>query len=109
MLRNFALLVVIFVVSACGIFTRPIPIYTRLHQEQLGMDHNPSARQGWEDGCYSGYAVYGNHYYKAWYDYKRDATKVGDKQYEMNWYEGYHFCRQSANTLTNDGVLGLGG
>lgn len=102
---RFGLVLVLLFVSACGIVTAPKPIYNRIHTDQLSADHNPSARQGWEDGCHSGYAVYGNHYYKAWYDYRRDPSKVGDRQYEMNWYEGYHFCRQTINTMINEGVF----
>ena len=103
-MRQFALLTVLLATTACGIFTRPIPLYNRIHTETVE-NHNPSAKQGWDDGCETGYAVYGNHYYKAWYDYKRDPTKVGDRQYELNWYEGYNFCRQSINTLVNEGVF----
>jgi hypothetical protein len=103
-MKIFSLLLLLFV-AGCGLVTPPKPLYVRMHTDTLTADHNPSARQGWDDGCESGYAVYGNHFYKTWYDYKRDATKVGDRQYEMNWYEGYHFCRQAINTLINEGVF----
>jgi hypothetical protein len=101
-----ALLVSVLLMTAgCGLFTAPKPVFIRMHTDTLTAEHNPSARQGWDDGCESGYAVFGNHFYKAYYDYKRDPNKVGDRQYEMNWYEAYHFCRQHANTLMNEGVF----
>lgn len=103
-MKKLTLLCLLVLLSACGLVTPPKPIYARLGTDQIE-GHNPSAEQGWADGCESGYAVYGNHFYKAWYDYKRDATKVGDKQYEMNWYEAYNYCRQQANTLFNEGVF----
>lgn len=108
-MRKLLVISMLLSTTACGLLTPPKPIYVRMHTDQLSAEHNPSAKQGWDDGCESGYAVYGNHFYKLWYDYKRDSTKVGDKQYEMNWYEGYNFCRQQGNTLVNEGVLGLGG
>lgn len=104
-MRKLLLIVFMLSTSACGLFTPPKPIFVRMGTDTLDSSANPSAKQGWDDGCESGYAVYGNHYYKAWYDYKRDATKVGDTQYEMNWYEGYNYCRQQANTLFNEGVF----
>jgi len=103
-MRNICLLAVLFSLSGCLLFEPPKPMYDRMFGNQLASDHNPSARQGWEDGCETGYAVYGNHFYKAFYDYKRDPNMVGDKQYEMNWYQAYHYCRQSINTVINAGV-----
>ena len=109
---KFLVLGFMLVLVGCSSSDFPIrPIYNRLDTGDgeygmlLSKDHNPDARAGWHDGCKSGYAVYGNHMYKVFYQYTRDASKVGNEQYEMNWYEAYNYCRQSINTVINQGLF----
>ena len=109
---KFLALSVALLMSACMSSEFPIrPIYNRLETGDgeygmlLSADHNPDAQAGWRDGCKSGYAVYGNHVYKVFYQYTRDASKVGNEQYETNWYQAYHYCRQSINTVINQGIF----
>lgn len=86
-------------------FFAPKPLYVKINGDQLPADAPPDARQGWHDGCESGYAVYGTNVYKSFYGYKRDTSKVGNYLYETQWYNGYNYCRQAINTLYNDGDL----
>lgn len=66
--------------------------------EGFSMDY----KNGWTDGCKTGEAVYGNHFTKAFRDFTRDTSMVGNAAYERAWFDAYHFCRQSHNTTINN-------
>ena len=81
------------------------PIFARINGDQLTKDFPPDNRQGWKDGCETGYAAYGTNVYKSFYGFKRDTTKVGNYGYETEWYNGYNYCRQMANTTYNQNIF----
>ena len=41
----------------------------------------PDYQQGWSDGCESGISGYGNQFYKNFYDWKQDPSKVTNPVY----------------------------
>ena len=105
-MRRLVLLSLLFL-SACSADS-PFavrPIWTKIHGDQLTKDFSPDARQGWKDGCETGYTVYGSNVYKSTYGFKRDTTKVGNYQYENEWYNGYNYCRQNANMMMNESTI----
>ncbi len=103
MLKALLVLCVI-AISGCKYFDPTIPWYDKIRSNSPeGAD--PAYKQGWDDGCHTGYAVFGNHFYKSFYGYKRDDSMVGNYQYEVAWYNGYNYCRQSVNVMISDGVL----
>jgi hypothetical protein len=104
-MKSYLAISLLLLSTACATFDPTVPVYDKLHGTDLGPDVSPDYRQGFNDGCYSGRAVFGNHFYKSFYGFKRDADKVGNYDYETSWYDGYNYCRQSINTLINDGVL----
>lgn len=101
----------LLLLPACGSFWEPDsffapkPLFNKIHGDQLTKDFPPDSRQGWADGCESGYAVYGTNVYKSFYGFKRDPNKVGNYGYETEWYNGYNYCRGTANTNINDDVF----
>ena len=104
-MRVVIFLLLLLTLNACETFHPAIPWYDKIRPNTLSDKVNPDYKQGFDDGCESGYAVYGNHFYKAFHGFRRDATKVGNGQYEAAWYDGYNYCRQSANTMINEGVF----
>ncbi len=99
----------LFVLASCSMdadsFFAPRPIFAKINGDQLTKDFPPDSKQGWKDGCESGYAVYGTNVYKSFYGFKRDTTKVGNYGYETEWYNGYNWCRQNANTTVNQNIF----
>lgn len=73
----------------------------RFGGDKVSSDYSPDYQQGWNDGCKTGEAAYGNYVTKAVRDYTRDPTKVGNRSYESAWTDAYHWCRQSHNTNIN--------
>lgn len=68
---------------------------------------SPDFKQGFDDGCNTGVTVYGDLSTKSTQldrgkSFVRDATKVGNHEYETAWYDAYHFCRQHVNTQNNN-------
>ena len=101
------ILLSVFLLNACAAesFFAPKPIWTKLHGDQLTKDFSPDARAGWKDGCETGDAVFGTNVYKTFYGFKRDPEKVGNYQYETEWYNGYNYCRQATNMMQNESSI----
>lgn len=56
-------------------------------------DGSPEFKQGWEDGCHTGYASYGNNRYKAAYSFTQDPELVDNSEYYRAWQDGQLYCR----------------
>ena len=100
----FAILLSCAMLSGCSADSAlaPIPGYMEIINADLSM-HSPDFQQGWRDGCQTGLAVYGNDYYKSYYGFTRDTTKIANRRYETAWTDAYHYCRHYVNTwLQND-------
>lgn len=71
-------------------------------------------KEGWYDGCYTGLSTMNQQYYKSFYKYKQDYTKVDDEVYYQAWKDAYTYCRQYSFKYTwdafdrtrNNGLLG---
>ncbi len=53
----------------------------------------PEYVQGWNDGCESGLATYGNAYYRTFYHFKQDRNLVDNDLYYRTWSDAYNYCR----------------
>lgn len=95
------LLVAALTLSGCGWYEHK-PIFMRFGGDKVSEDFSPEYQQGWNDGCETGQAVYGNDFTKAFNTYKRDPTLIGNRPYESAWTDAYHWCRQSHNTNINN-------
>jgi hypothetical protein len=100
----FSLLVLV-AVSGCDTLDPTIPWFDKVRPHTVEEGSDPNYKSGFDDGCESGYAVYGNHFYKAFHGFKRDSAMVGNYAYDTAWYDGYNYCRQSANILFNEGAI----
>ena len=107
-MKFLLLLLLPLLLASCAAGDSPsliVPIFVRINGDQLTKDFPPDSKQGWKDGCTTGYAVYGTNVYKTFNGFTRDATKVGNYGYETEWYNGYHYCRQAANTTYNQDIF----
>jgi len=78
----------------------------------MGMGHAPSDaspiyKEGWNDGCETGLAAYGNDIYKAMYKFKQDPEKMRDRSYYRAWNDALNYCRSYVNRYLTDGLLDL--
>ncbi len=53
----------------------------------------PLYQKGWNEGCDSGLAAYGNGRYKVSYTFTQDWRLVENKEYYGGWKQGYGYCR----------------
>lgn len=74
----------------------------RFGGDEIESEHSPAYKQGWNDGCDTGSAVYGNTFTKAFKGYTRDSSMVGNPAYESAWNDAYNYCRQHHNTNINN-------
>ncbi len=95
---GIAMVMMIVIVAGC----KPRP-WTMAHAPE---DATPQYKQGWEDGCGSGMAAYGNDVYKAAYEFKQDPKMVNHPLYFRAWIDGYQYCRPFINRYLNDGFWG---
>lgn len=63
-------------------------------------------QEGWNNGCESGLAVYGNDFYKTFYGYKVDVGMLKNKTYYKAWNDAFHYCRAFINRYLADGYWG---
>lgn len=59
-------------------------------------------KAGWYDGCHTGLSTMNEQYFKMFYGYKQDYTKVDDEVYYQAWKDAYTYCRQSSFRYTWD-------
>lgn len=56
----------------------------------------PDYRQGYKDGCQSGYSGYGDSFNKLFHTWHQDPDKVKDPVYYQVWKDAYSFCAFAA-------------
>lgn len=96
MLRNLlVILLLVIMTAAC----KPRPF----GMAYAPSDAPPMYQDGWEDGCSSGLAAYGNDVYKAFYSYKQDVQKIKDRTYYKAWIDSFNYCRAYVNRYLIDG------
>lgn len=88
---NF-IIVVFLVIASCA------PVPAGLTKSPPGP---PDFVNGYNDGCESGLAAFGNSYYKMFYKFKKRFNPVYDELYQNGWEKGYQYCRQYAMKWTH--------
>ena len=64
--------------------------------------NGPAAFQkGYDDGCNTGLAAFGNSFYKSFYDFTKDFSYEENDLYQNGWDKGYNYCRQYAMKWTH--------
>jgi hypothetical protein len=59
----------------------------------------------WQHGCRSGFSVYGNLWYKTWYHFEQDVSRIDDPIYYKGWMDSFNYCRAYINrSLAGDSV-----
>ena len=53
-------------------------------------------RQGYKDGCESGYSGYGNSFNKMFWKWRQDPELVSDPVYYQIWKDAYSYCAYMA-------------
>jgi hypothetical protein len=71
--------------------------------------YNKSAPQaykdGWEDGCESGMAAYGNFAMKTLHTFRQDPVRIiKDQSYRKAFDTGFHYCRAYVNRWQASGL-----
>jgi hypothetical protein len=57
---------------------------------------SPDYRQGYADGCQSGYGGYGNSFNKMFSPWKQDPNQVTNPVYYQVWKDAYTYCAFAA-------------
>jgi hypothetical protein len=52
----------------------------------------PEYKQGFKDGCESGYSGYANHFNKLFYTWKQDPKLTTNNVYYQIWKDAYAYC-----------------
>lgn len=85
---------------------KPVPIGLQEAPEDAPEEY----QLGWNHGCESGLAAYGNQYYKTFYDFYYDPQLIRNPTYSKAWKDRYAHCRAMVNRTLRDGLLmGEGG
>lgn len=66
---------------------------------------SPVYKKGWEQGCESGLAAYGNYYYKTFYHFTHDPELIDNGQYYKAWGDAFNYCRAYVNRYLAGGFL----
>lgn len=56
----------------------------------------PLYRQGYADGCESGYKGYSTSFKKTWYEWKQDPELAKNPVYYRIWKDAYNYCALAA-------------
>lgn len=106
MIRSVLLITLLFLTTACGHSVlgydiRPTPIGMHDAPENAP----PNYKQGWADGCESGYSAFGNSFYKTVYRLKKDRSLVNDRIYLRAWTDAFDYCRSKVNRELMEGLF----
>lgn len=69
----------------------------------------PEYRQGYQDGCESALAAYGNSYQKSFYSLQKNAGYQNNRMYNQVWKDSWAYCYMwifVANRQANDSNYG---
>lgn len=59
-----------------------------------GREYTPVYVHGWKDGCHTGAAASGNHYYKFHFDFRQDAILAQNAVYYKGWKDAFDYCQR---------------
>ncbi len=100
LLRNMMVVMVAFALVGCN----PIRPWPAGLVKEMPVDAPEEYKLGWKDGCESGFASYGNDYYKTFYKFHYDMELMRtNKLYMRIWKDSYKHCRSHVNRHLNDG------
>ena len=99
-MKKLFYIVVLFMFSACNPETMPLKIYPK-NVTSGPLDQKPTfsgpeaqiASIGYDHGCTSGIASYGNFLYKSQYKFIRDKELSSNGTYSRTWSDSYNYCR----------------
>lgn len=100
-------LLFILLLSGCGVV---YPFWAKPYA--LNMDEGPEGppeyRQGYRDGCQSGFKAYSSQYNKVWWKFKQDPALRQNPVYYRIWKDAYAYCAAYANSADGQGVANQG-
>ncbi len=95
-----ALFILPLMLSGCMEILKPKPLFVGGPAENAP----PEYKQGWADGCESGYSAYGELYYKTFYKFKQDSKMIDNPTYYKAWIDSFNYCRSYINRYMADGM-----
>lgn len=103
---KYIMITMILVLAGCNP-ARPWPVGLI---REMPKDSPIEYQLAWKDGCESGFASYGNDYYKTFYKFHYDPHLMEkSKLYLRMWKDSYKHCRSYINREFNDGWFWGGG
>ncbi len=95
---------IVFLLNGCKYWhsnvgwARPASIVTEL-------DYGPEIyRQGYKEGCSSGYSGYANNFNKMFWKWQQDTKLVTNTMYYRVWRDAYNYCAFAAMTHDEHGM-----
>ena len=101
--KIFCIFLLLGSLNACAFYSRP------LYDAPYTYDENAPDiwKLGWQHGCKSGFAAYGNSYYKTLYNFEQDIEKVKNPTYFKAWMDSLNYCRSIINrSLAGSSITG---
>lgn len=83
------LILLIFILVSCTTSMNNV-------DRQVGFSQPPAYKQGYRDGCDSGYVAAGHPYYR----FSKDVTRFrNDELYQQGWQDGFSVCKGSYDSI----------
>lgn len=92
-IKLLSLLALLVCVQSCAFASRPVYDLPYSYDEKA-----PDMwKLGWQQGCKSGFSVYGTNFHRALYKYTQDVEKMKDGTYYKAWLDSFNYCRHYMN------------
>jgi hypothetical protein len=86
-------IIAIFMLSACSIGGSPLratdPPFRPVPPDNVPQEY----RQGWLDGCDTGFGAHGSDLYRWEYKFKQDPSQIMNPVYYKAWKDAENYCR----------------
>ena len=93
MMRQFILIIAMCFVTACSIGGSTVratdPPFKPTPPPNVPQDY----RQGWLDGCETGFGTHGYDVYRFEYSFKQDPSQIMNPTYYKAWKDAENYCR----------------
>ena len=70
------------------------PLAPKAFRMNQPIEGTPDFNLGWKHGCETGISTLATDYYKTFYRYRQDPSKITNVEYYKAWKDGYTYCRQ---------------
>lgn len=90
--RTFILIAAFAGISGCKHYHSKIGLGRPASSAMTIEYGSPTFRQGYQDGCASGYSGYGNNFNKFFFTWKQDPALLNDPVYYQIWKDAYSYC-----------------